>query len=171
MDHRDVARNGLDEYLTGLKRAVDGLTPVELYWQPSPNANHIAWLVWHMARVEDSWYNRYIGEGESVWTSDGFNTRFRLPAERGGYGDTAEDVAEFPQLSMAELLEYFDAVRSKALTNLEAITAEDLERSRDAGNRDDSPVVAWVISHVHVEQGQHLGQISYLRGILRGLGN
>ena len=94
MDHREVARNGLEEYLTGLKATVDGLTPVELYWQPSPASNHIAWLVWHMARVEDNWYNRYIGQNEPVWTADEFCTRFRLTAERGGYGDTAEDVAE-----------------------------------------------------------------------------
>ena len=45
MVHRAVTRHGLDEYLTDLKTALDGLTPAELYWQPSPNANHIAWLV------------------------------------------------------------------------------------------------------------------------------
>ncbi|MFP6594483.1 MAG: hypothetical protein VB860_05850 [Dehalococcoidia bacterium] len=42
MDHRDVARSGLDEYLTGVKSTVGGLTPVELYWQPTPNSNPIA---------------------------------------------------------------------------------------------------------------------------------
>ena len=169
MDHRDVARNGLDEYLTGLKAAVDGLTPVELYWQPSPASNHIAWLVWHMARVEDNWYNRYIGQDEPVWIAGEFCTRFRLTAERGGYGDTAEDVADFPKLSIEDLFEYFDAVRSKSLVVLDGVTAADLELTRPG--RDNPPRIAWVLPHVLVEQGQHLGQVSYLRGMLRGLGN
>ena len=34
MDFRDVVRSGLDEYLEGLEQAIDGLTPVELAWQP-----------------------------------------------------------------------------------------------------------------------------------------
>lgn len=170
MDHRDVARNGLEEYLSGLKSTLAGLTPVELYWQPSPSSNHIAWLVWHMARVEDGWYNRYIGGGEPVWTEDGFCTRFRLSADGSGAGDTAEDVADFPKLTIEELFEYFDAVRSKSLTHLAALTAEDLDQTRDVG-RSDPPKIAWVLSHVLVEQGQHLGQAAYLRGMLRGLGN
>lgn len=170
MDHRDVARNGLDEYLTVLKKTVDGLTPTELYWQPSPNVNHIAWLVWHMARVEDSWYNRYIGGGEPVWTADGFCTRFRLPADRGGYGDSAEDVAAFPKIDIGDLLEYFDAVRVRTLGHVDGLTTENLAETHD-DSRDDAPTVAWVLSHVLVEEGQHLGQAAYLRGMLRGLGN
>lgn len=170
MDHRDVARNGLEEYLSGLKSTVDGLTPVELYWQPSPSSNHIAWLVWHMARVEDGWYNRYIGGGEPVWTEDGFCTRFRLSAERGGYGDTAEEIADFPKLSIEELFEYSDAVRASALIRLNGLTSDDLEKTCDS-SRDDAPTIAWVLSHVLVEEGQHLGQAAYIRGMLRGLGN
>ena len=168
MDHRDVTRHGLDEYLTDLKSALDGLTPVELYWQPSPNSNHIAWLVWHMARVEDGWYNGYLGQSETVWTAEGFCTRFRLPAERNRARDSAEDVAGFPELAIDDLLEYFDAVRVKTLEVLDALTADDLGQSRQR-DRPDPPTVAWVLAHVLIEQGQHLGQVAYLRGMLRGL--
>ena len=44
MDFRDVVRSGLDEYLEGLEQALDGLTPVELAWQPAPvvQQHHVA---------------------------------------------------------------------------------------------------------------------------------
>ena len=41
----------LDEYLTELRRALDGLTPEERRFQPSPDSHHIDFAVWHMARV------------------------------------------------------------------------------------------------------------------------
>ncbi len=170
MDHRDVARSGMDEYLTGIKGAVEGLTPVELYWQPSPNSNHIAWTVWHMARAEDHWYNRYIGQGEPVWTAGDFCTKLRLPAERSGAGDSAETVAEFPKLDIADIFEYSDAVRAQSLKNLDTVTAEHLGETRE-GVRGEPPTIAWVLAHVLIEEAQHFGQIAYVRGILRGLGN
>jgi len=170
MDHRDVARNGLDEYLTGVKSALDGLTPAELYWQPTPNSNHIAWTVWHMARAEDHWYNRYIGQGEPVWTAGDFCAQLRLPAERSGAGDSAETVAAFPQLDMADILEYFDAVRAQSLKNLDKVTSSDLGQTRE-GARGEPPTIAWVLGHVLIEEAQHFGQIAYLRGMLRGLNN
>ena len=49
-----------------------------------PEANHIAWLVWHIARVEDGWVNGYLRETESLWRSEGWADRFGLPPERGG---------------------------------------------------------------------------------------
>lgn len=167
MDYTDIARSGLDEYLTGVKLAVDGLTPMELYWQPTPNSSHIAWTVWHMARAEDYWYNGYIGQGEMVWTAGDFCTKLRLPAERGGAGDSAETVAEFPKL---DIQEYFDAVRSQSLKNLAKVTSSDLSQTRDSA-RGEPPTIAWVLAHVLVEEAQHFGQVAYLRGMLRGLNN
>ena len=174
MAHREATRYGLAEYLTDLKSALDGLTPVELYWQPSPNSNHIAWLVWHMARVEDSRYNGYIGGNETVWVTGDYPTRFRLIANGNGARDSAEDVAGFPKLAMADILEYFDAVRVKTLEVLESLTPDDLSQPRHLSqprqrDRPDRPTVGWVMGHVLIEQGQHLGQVAYLRGMLRGL--
>ena len=123
-----------------------------------------------MARAEDYWYNGYIGQGEMVWTAGDFCTKLRLPAERGGAGDTAEMVAEFPRLDMADILEYFAAVRAQSLKNLSEITSSDLSQTRD-GARGEPPTIAWVLAHVLIEEAQHLGQVAYLRGMLRGLNN
>ena len=123
-----------------------------------------------MARAEDHWYNRYIGQGEPVWTAGDFCAQLRLPAERSGAGDTAETVAVFPQLDMADILEYFDAVRAQSLKNLDAVTSSDLGQTRE-GARGEPPTIAWVLGHVLIEEAQHFGQVAYLRGMLRGLNN
>jgi len=124
-----------------------------------------------MARVEDGWYSMYIGQGEPVWITDDCCTRFRLPATETGYGHSAEDVAEFPALPMADVLGYFDAVRARTLEVLDSLTEDDLSQTRPWKRGDPPPTVAWVLGHVLIEPGQHLGQVAYLRGILRGIGN
>ena len=57
---KDPLRSGLDEYFERLQVAIAELTPAEVCWQPTMHTNPIAWLVWHLARVEDSWLSRLL---------------------------------------------------------------------------------------------------------------
>ncbi len=50
-------------------------------WQPTMHTNHIAWLVWHMARVEDSWVSRLQQGSNQVWTAEGWAGRFHMDPE------------------------------------------------------------------------------------------
>ncbi len=172
MDFRDVTISALKEYKDALARALDGLTPIELRWQPSPSANHALWLAWHIARVEDRWTNWYVAGGEEVWTTDRWSERMGIPAEGNGYGATAEDVAGFPDVDIADVTAYHDAVREKVLPVIEGLSASDLEQSYGdrISRRREAPTVAWVLGHIAVEEAQHVGQIAYIRGMLRGLG-
>jgi uncharacterized damage-inducible protein DinB len=56
----------LAEYLGDLRKALDGLTPEERRYQPTPDAHHIDFAVWHMARVEDDWVHRFALRSDSV---------------------------------------------------------------------------------------------------------
>ncbi len=67
---KEALLSGLEEYLQRLQVAIEGLTPAEVRWQPTMQTNHIAWLVWHMARVEDSWVSRLLGGNTQVWTAE-----------------------------------------------------------------------------------------------------
>lgn len=172
MDFRDVTKLAFAEYKGALERALDGLTPAELRWQPSPNANHALWLAWHIARVEDSWVNRYLAGGEQLWQSEGWSERLGIPGEAGGSGYTAEEVAAFPDVAIAEVTAYHDAVRASVLPVIDALSESDLEKSYEnrRGQRTAAPTVAWVLAHIAIEEAQHVGQIAYIRGMLRGLG-
>ena len=172
MDFRDVTKSALTEYREHLRRACDGLSPVELRWQPAPTSNHILWIVWHIARVEDRWLMWYVGGEDEVWIKDRWYEKLGLPSESNGAGSSAEDVATFPDVELADLLAYHDAVRENTFRVIDGLTEEDLEKSHPGRRpgRADHPSIHWVLGHVAVEESQHVGQIAYIRGMLRGLG-
>ena len=171
MDFRDLVRSGLDEYLEGLEQALDGLTPVELAWQPAPSSNNITWQVWHMARVEDRWVNSYLRQATEVWIVDKWYSKFGLQPEDHGARQTAEDAAAMPDLPLAGLMDYYRVVRDSTNSYVDSLTADDLGKSYSHPRTNPGPTVNWVLAHLLVEEAQHLGQVAYVRGMLRGLGN
>ena len=60
--------------------AVEGLSAEELAYRIDSEANSIAWLVWHLARVQDDHVAAVAGT-EQLWTSSGWADRFDLPLE------------------------------------------------------------------------------------------
>lgn len=168
MDFKDIVRMALEQYLGDLRKALDGLTPQERRYQPTPESHHIDFAVWHMARVEDNWVQRFARRTDTVWQSDGWDTRFGIPARDGGFGYTAEQVAALPDFDLDQMMAYFDSVRGASLTYLDGLTEADLE-SCPHPERRPGYTVAKMLAHVIVEESQHTGQVAYLRGMQRGL--
>ncbi len=165
---KTAIQSGLEEYLQDLKRAIDGLTPAEARWQPTIHTNHITWLVWHMARVEDQWVNRHLRGDAEVWTADGWADRFHMAPESHGFGQTIEEVQAMPEITLTDLMAYFDAVR--------VVTRRYLEQAKDADLSREYPhphmgalTGTWIMGHILVEESQHGGQVALIRGMLRGL--
>ena len=71
MDFRDILKSQMTEYSEALVNVLEGLTPQERRYQPSPESNHIDFIAWHMARVEDTLLNRAILRREEIWVRDG----------------------------------------------------------------------------------------------------
>jgi Protein of unknown function (DUF664) len=63
-------------------RVVDSLTPEQLAFRVDPKANSIAWLVWHLTRIQDD-HVADVAQAEQVWTSQGWVERFGLPFDPG----------------------------------------------------------------------------------------
>ncbi len=84
MDFKDVTGLALDEYWDKLEKVTDGLDDDEIRWQPSPESNHILWLVWHCARAEDGWmaYLRDVPASREVWNTEGLARAIR-PVQNG----------------------------------------------------------------------------------------
>jgi hypothetical protein len=108
---QEALQVGFEAYLQTLKRVLEDLTPAEARWQPTIHTNHIAWLLWHMARVEDWWVNRFLSGYTEVWTAEGWASRFGMAPEGNGAGQTVEEVRAMPEIPLADLLAYFDAAR------------------------------------------------------------
>jgi uncharacterized damage-inducible protein DinB len=145
--------------------AVDGLTGEQLGYRVDGTANSIAWLVWHLTRIQDDHVCGAAGT-EQAWTSDGWAERFGLPfSDRAtGYGDTSQDVAAVR--AGAELLTaYYDAVHERTLRYVAGLTDADLPRVVDEGW--DPPVTLGVrLVSVISDDLQHAGQAAFVRGIL-----
>lgn len=166
---KEAIRSGFEEYLKGLQKASEGLTPAELRWQPTLHTNHIAWQVWHMARVEDRWVGRTLCGSTEVWIADGWADRFGMDSKSVGFGHSMEEVREMPDISLTDLMAYFDAVRSVTLRWLEQAT--DAELLKEYPNpRQGTVKGTWIVGHILVEESQHTGQVAMIRGMIRGPG-
>ena len=148
-----------------LMDSLGDLTAEETVWQPGPEANSIIWILWHMLRVEDMWFQFFIQRQPEIWERDGWHEKFGLPTRDNGFGHTPEQVASFPALDLAELIDYGEAVRSGTLSYLRAATAEDMA----IVPREQRPEmsVAAIFRQVVGEVYQHQGHIAYLKGLLR----
>jgi uncharacterized damage-inducible protein DinB len=145
--------------------AVDGLSDDQLAHRVAPDANSIAWLVWHTARVQDAQIAHAAGT-EQVWVSDGWVERFGLDLdpEDHGYGHTSEQVGKVR--ASAELLAgYLQASHDATVAYLGTVTPEDLDEVIDRSW--DPPVTRGVrLVSIADDDAQHVGQAGYLRGLL-----
>lgn len=150
-------------------RAVEGLAPQMLVFRPDPNANSIAWLVWHLTRIQDD-HVADAARTEQVWTSQGWQERFELPfpASDTGYGHGPEQVAAVQVDSAQLLLGYHDAVQERTLDYVTELRPGDLDRIVDESW--DPPVSLGVRLVSVVADGlQHAGQAAYVRGLAERL--
>jgi hypothetical protein len=147
-------------------QAVTGVEPAQLLERVTPDANPIAWLVWHAARVQDH-HIAEILETEQIWVGDDWATRFGLAPEphNVGFGHSPEDVASVRPDQPELLLEYLDAVDRRTRAFLETLTPSDLDRIVD--RRWDPPVTLGVrLVSIADDNLQHMGQAAYVRGLL-----
>jgi hypothetical protein len=143
---------------------LEGADDESLVRRPAGSGNPIAWLIWHLSRVEDAQVASAAGL-EQVWTSRGFVGRFSLPLpERDtGYGHSTGEVDAVrapPQL----LLEYYDAVHRQTVEFVTNLGDEDFDRIID--NRWDPPVTLGVrLVSTIADCLQHVGQAAYAKGL------
>lgn len=163
---RDILTDAFDRVADQLADIASDLTEADAGYRPDGDANSIAWLLWHLTRVQDD-HVAGLAEQEQVWTSEGFADRFGLPFDVAdhGYGHTSEQVAQV-RTPPSELAEYHAAVRRATGRYLATITAAELERVVDT---DWDPPVTCAVRLVSVIEDctAHVGQAAYVRGLAR----
>jgi hypothetical protein len=144
---------------------VEPLDDERLWARPAPDANSIAWLVWHLTRIQDDHLAGLDGTPQ-VWISEGWVERFGLPfdAAATGYGQTSVEVGAV-RVGADDLLGYHDATYRAAKVLLGSIDGPALDRIVDRSW--DPPVTAGVrLVSVVADALQHAGQAAYVRGLL-----
>lgn len=144
---------------------VDGLTADELTFRIDPKSNSIAWLIWHLSRIEDDHVAAVAGVPQ-IWTAEGWARRWRLADDDSdtGYGHSAKQVAAVTG-DADLLLGYFDAVHAMTLTFVSALSDTDLDQVVD---EDWDPPVTLGVRLVSVagHNFEQAAQADFIRGVL-----
>ena len=166
MNSIDVLADAFERVRDAVHPATNGLTRQELSYRPGGESNSIAWLIWHLSRIQDD-HIAGVDDGRQLWITDGWAERFALPldATDTGYGHDSDAVA-LVTAEASMLLDYYEAVHQRTLRFLRALDEDDLDRVVDDGW--DPPVTLQVrLVSVIADDLQHAGQAAYVRGVLQ----
>jgi hypothetical protein len=165
MDTSALLRDAFSRIADAVHGVVDGLDAETLAYRVDPDANSIAWLVWHLARVQDDHVAGAAGLPQ-VWTSQGWEQRFDLPLDPRaiGYGHSSGEVGQVRVDDPDLLTGYFDAVHQATLEYVDGLSDADLDRVVDESW--DPPVTLGVrLVSVINDDLQHAGQAAFVRGV------
>ena len=164
---RQSILSGLNEYYVILKRSLDSLSEEEILWKPNPHSNNIIFLIWHMALVEDNLINKVLLGKERVWITENYYKDFPDLRDETGFAFNQEKLDKFPIVDIDWLMNYHNILREGTIKFITNIEDEDLSLDYTFGIRQVKGY--FVIGRLMTELSQHLGQVSYIRGMIRGL--
>lgn len=181
MDTKELIQSGLANVKRTLDRALNTLTPAELKWQTKPDANSIQIILLHIARDEDmNIQSRQQGK-QQLWETEKWYQKLDRDIKDAGAHYTAEQVASFAVSDTRDLLGYLEALRARTIEYVQGLKPEDFDRKitlpafgppppPGAPPRPPREVsVASMLLMLVTHQSQHTGEISYIRGLQRGM--
>ena len=149
-----------------VQQVLDGLDAQFIGARLDADANSIAWLIWHLTRVQDDHMAAAFGV-EQVWTAQDWAEKFALsfPVADHGYGHTSAQVQELSGIGADLLAGYHEATWRQTVALVGQVTAEDLDRIVDTLW---TPAVTLGVRLVSVldDNLQHVGQAAFIRGCL-----
>jgi hypothetical protein len=167
-----LLRDGFERGLEGVERLLEDAEPRMLRFRASSHSNSMAWLVWHLTRIQDDHF-AHLAKALDVestldqcWISMDWVSRFNLPYGRldTGYGHSSDQVADFGMYDGEYLLGYHRDVHDQSMKIL--ATLRETELSTVIDKRWNPPVTAGVrLISILNETTSHLGQAEFLQGI------
>jgi len=167
MELKEYIRTELVGLERAIKRATDSLTQQELMWRPSSGCNSIGLILFHIARLEDSFTKTRIQNKPAIWTTEKWYEKLKLAENEEGAHYTVEQVNAFPVPDKDCLLAFYGAVHAQTKEYLNSLTPDALDRkvTMPRGDATIASLFSFIISHAT----GHIGEISYLRGLQRGM--
>ena len=161
--------SGVNEHFSKLNRALNGLSDDELSWRPTLESNTIDWMVWHMARVEDNLVNVVLQKQDPIWERDGWGERLGISYNGAGAGMTMDEIRDMGRINVPKVMEYYRSIRNATSDYFVNVMREDdLSRVIEHTNFRGWTGAA-ILGRLLCEEAEHLGQIEYLRGMMRGM--
>jgi hypothetical protein len=171
MEAAEVVTDALSRVNRLLHRAMEGVPAAALNQQPTPESNSMAWLAWHLCRVQDHHISDLL-EVPQLWVSDGWAEKFGMAKDEKetGTGHTLEQVAALKVDSADLSLGYADAVFARAKQYLATVKPEDMDVEINEPQYNPLPTVGVRLVSIIADNTQHAGQVMYARGQVEGFG-
>ncbi|UCH43827.1 MAG: DinB family protein [Dehalococcoidales bacterium] len=166
MEAKEIILASLNESKGYLYLALNDLPEDEITWTPASHCNSLAFILWHVTRVEDTIVNEFLKKDSAIYELEGWRERLGTP-EDWGTEYTEEQLQSWPTPRLEALRGYARAVHRNTVAFLDSITPEELLEIPQP----DSPgrTAGVLLAHLITEIAMHVGQIDYLRGVHRGL--
>ncbi|PKB78913.1 MAG: hypothetical protein BZY88_16015 [SAR202 cluster bacterium Io17-Chloro-G9] len=152
--------------------ALEGLDDATLSRSPADQCNSIAWILWHVDRVVDTFIHTRLRTMTQLWVRDGWHLKYCMSAdtEDRGVGWTAEQVAGWQAPPREIQLGYYEAIKAATKEYLASLTAADLDVRMVIPPLPEPRSVGTALGQMTWEYVAHGGQIAYLRGLFIGMG-
>jgi hypothetical protein len=162
----DLLVDAFGRIRAAVTRSVDGLTPDQLAYRVDDAANSIAWLIWHLTRIQDDHLAAAAGV-EQVWLSQGWVDRFGLPFDPTdhGYGHSSRQVAAVRPSSADLLVGYHLAVHRQTTGYVKDLRDADLDRIVDENWNPPVTLGVRLVSVIN-DDFEHVGQAAFIRGLI-----
>ena len=164
----DVLADAFSRVHEAVHDAVDGLTVEQLSFRLDPQANTIAWLVWHLTRIQDD-HIAAVAATDQAWTAEGWCDQFGLPfsPDAHGYGQGSDEVAAV-RAPADLLLGYYDAVHRRTIAYVEGLTEAELDRVVDERFQPPVTLAVRLVSVIN-DDLEHAGQAALIHGVVERL--
>ncbi len=167
MELKEYIRMQLDGLDRQLKRVVDGLKQDEICWRPASGCNSIGLILFHVARSEDGFIQSRLKDKKDLWETEKWHKKLELDVKEAGAHYTVEQVNAFCVPRLEAIMQYTAAVRAQTLAYLDTLKPADFEKKIKMpwGEMPMAMIFSVIVSHA----SGHFGEISYLRGLQRGM--
>ena len=110
-----------------VERLTEGLNEEQIRQRVHPQVNPLAWLLWHMARSEDSAVNLLVVGGPEV-LDDAWCARMNVSRRDAGTGMTIDEVTDVSaQVHLPSLMAYGRAVADRTAERVASLGPSDLD--------------------------------------------
>ena len=167
MELKEYIQSEINGQKRNIDRVLKDLTQPEYAWRPACGCNSIGLILFHVAKSEDSFVQKMLNDKQELWETDEWFKKMELDAKEAGAHYTVEQVDAFCAPKLDAILEYTAAVRAQTLACLDSMQPADFERKIKVpwGEMPAIMIFSMIVGHAT----QHLGEVSYLRGLQRGM--
>ncbi len=169
MELKDYITLEIQRDTEGLNKVLESLTHDELSWRPFCGYNSIGLTLFQVARFEDTTIQARVQGKPEIWETGKWCEKLKMSKDQAGPHYTLDQVNTFKVLETKALLAFFEAVHENTLSYVGTLKNSDFDKKVQTP-RYGEVTLAFVFTLVIGHAQRHLGEMSYLRGLQRGMG-